>query len=367
MNEMNKDFFINAILNKDETLLNTFKPSVVEHQVGDDFFFEIQDRTPHKNINKRITNIILSQIPLNSSACGFIRSKSYYDFLQPHVTGYYFLRLDIKNFFHTIDSDLIDDLLLSLFSDEKKGSDTLSPFDIASLVVTHKVSESCSCELINGKRILPIGFPSSPVISNIIFRKIDLIIQKFCDDKRVKYTRYADDLLFSSPDNKFIHSEQFEKEISIFVAILNLKLNKKKRIACENTISLNGYVIQNEKGKKTRHLHVYKEEPVGTIRLSIKKTKIIQKMVYLLDKKIAPVTIVSKLFKINYHTHKFKYRRNLEFFKKYADDQLQNKLKGYRSYLLSIINYNKIKPCVSTEHIDKYLYLVDKINSYIKE
>lgn len=364
MNKISSDFFKKAIL-KDESLLDSFSPSVTEHHVSDDFFFAIKEKTTHRNINKRITNLILSQLPLNSSVCGFIKGKSYYDFLSPHITGYYFLRLDIRHFFHSIDESYVTTLLESLFSKDKDKFNN-SPFDLALSAVTHQVSKKNESEELNGKRILPIGFPSSPMISNIIFRPVDILIQRFCEDKRIKYSRYADDLLFSSPDNKFVHSEQFEKEVSILISTLKLKLNKKKRISCENTISLNGYVIHNKKNKKTRFFNVYKEEPIGSIRLSNKKLKIIKQLIYLLRKKTNAVTIMANLFDVHFSTHKFKYQKSIRFFQQYAEDQLQNKIKGYRSYLLSIVSYNKNKPCVRTEDIKKYISLVEDLNAYIK-
>ncbi|HHQ4693969.1 TPA: reverse transcriptase domain-containing protein [Aeromonas veronii] len=364
MNKISNDFFKKAIL-KDELLLDSFSPSVTEHHVSDDFFFVIKEKTPHKSINKRITNLVLSQLPLNSSACGFIKGKSYYDFLSPHITGYYYLRLDIKHFFHSIDENHVFTLLESIFSKDKEKFKN-SPFDLALSAVTHQVSKNNESEEIKGRRILPIGFSSSPMISNIIFRPVDILIQKFCEDKRITYSRYADDLLFSSPDNKFLHSEQFEKEISILIGTLKLKLNKKKRISCENTISLNGYVIQNTKNKKTRFFNVYKEEPIGNIRLSNKKLKTIKQLIYLLGRKTDAVTIMANIFNVHFSAHKFKYHKSIKFFKQYAEDQLQNKIKGYRSYLLSIVTYNKNNPCVSTQDIEKYLSLVESLNIYIK-
>lgn len=368
MNKISNDFFTQVILNKDSSLYNTFSPSIEEFKVADDVFFVIENKSNHRAINRKITNLILSHQPVTSSACGFIKGKSYYDFLRPHIGGYYFLRLDIKKFFHSIDKKHIEELLKSIFSDEKEKRDQItdkySPFDIAMLAVMHSVPNTSTCEDVKGNTILPIGFPSSPVISNIIFRKIDILIQKFCDDRRIIYSRYADDLLFSSLDNKFIHSEQFEKEISILISLLGLRLNNKKRVARENTISLNGYVIQNRKHVKT-FFDVYKEQPVGSIRLSDKKIKIIKKLIHSLERNHSATNIMNALFNVNFLTHKFKHRRNYIFFEKYAKDQLLNRMRGYRSYLLSIVNYNKRNPCVPSIEIEKYLEMVDKLNLQI--
>ncbi|MEV3841371.1 reverse transcriptase family protein [Aeromonas veronii] len=368
MNMISNDFFTQVILNKDFSLYNSFSPSTEECKVADDVFFAIENNSHHKTINRKITNIVLSQQPVTSSACGFIKGKSYFDFLMPHISGYYFLRLDIKNFFHSIDERHVKALLSSLFSDEKEKrdqtTDKYSPFDIATLAVMHSVPDNSTCEDLKGRTILPIGFPSSPIISNIIFRKIDILIQKYCDERKIKYTRYADDLLFSSFDNKFIHGTQFEQEISILVSLLGLRLNNKKRVARENTISLNGYVIQNRKKTKS-FFNVLTEQPIGSIRLSDKKIKIIKKLIHSLEHNHTPVEIMRALFDVNINTHKFKHRKNYSFFEKYAKDQLLNKMRGYRSYLISIVSYNKKNPCVSPLEINKYIGLVNRLNRQI--
>ncbi|KZX68606.1 reverse transcriptase [Vibrio sp. HI00D65] len=362
--KISDDFFKKAILNGNKALLSDFSPSVSEFKVGGDRFFEISRGSEHKSINNRITKIVLDKIPINSSACGFVQCKSYYDFLRPHVHGYYFLRLDIKEFFHSIPSIEVKKLLSQYFNNEKNGA-KYSALDIAYMSVTHRVSDTYIEEDFRGKDILPIGFSSSPVISNIIFRRIDILIQKMCEEKGIVYTRYADDMLFSCESSKYLHSEQFERDISIFVSTLSLKLNRKKRKAAENTISLNGYVVQNTKINKG-FFHEYIEKPVGNIRLSDKKLKPLKKLSVLLKKEKDPIYIMDKVFNLNPSKFIRKYGKNYEFYSKYADDQLQNKIKGYRSYLLSLMSYNDKYGCVNAKCMQKVKGLVEVFESNIK-
>lgn len=363
-NKISHIFFKNAILKGQDELFNDFSPVVKEFKIGADSFFEIPKDSIHRDINNRITKFVLDKNPINSSACGFVSDKSYYDFLRPHITGYYFLRLDITKFFHSIPSIEVKDLLSQHFKNDKNGA-KYSDLDIAYMSVIHKVSNAYNVPDLKGKEILPIGFPSSPVISNIIFRRIDILIQKLCEDKSITYTRYADDMLFSSAKSRYLHSEQFEKEISIFIATLSLKLKKTKRKATENTISLNGYVIQNKKIKKNP-FHTYMEEPIGTIRLSDKKLKLLKKLSASLRNEKDPVYIMEKLFKLNHEKFKKNHGNNLDFYSKFADNQLQNKIKGYRSYLVSLIKYDYIHSCVSKDCICTVKELVKVLESNIK-
>ena len=363
-NKISDDFFKKAILKGNEGLLNDFSPSVNEFKVGCDNFFEISKDSEHKRINERITKFVLDKCPINSCACGFVQGKSYYDFLRPHIHGYYFLRLDIKKFFHSIPSSEVKILLSQHFNNEKNGK-KLSALDIAYMSIIHKVSTTFADKDLRGKEILPIGFSSSPVISNIIFRRVDILIEKMCEDKGIVYSRYADDMLFSCGNSNYLHSDQFEKDISIFVSTLSLQLKNRKRKATENTISLNGYVVQNRRERKS-FFQVYKEKPVGSIRLSDKKLKLLKKLSALLEKQKDPIYIMKNIFSLNPNKFVRRYGNNFDFYHKYADDQLQNKLKGYRSYLVSLIKYNDKHGCVNEGCMEKVKGLVEIFESNIK-
>lgn len=345
--KVSDEFFKKAILKGQSEIFNEFSPSVRESKVGPDSFFEIAQNSLHKDINDRITKFVLNKNPINSSACGFVAGKSYYDFLRPHITGYFFLRLDIKKFFHSIPVSEVRELLSQHFNDTKNGA-KYSALDIAYMSVTHKVSNDHVDQDLKAREILPIGFSSSPIISNIIFRRVDILIQKLCEEKGITYTRYADDMLFSSYKSRYLHSEQFERDISIFISTLSLKLKKRKRKEAENTISLNGYVIQNKKIEKSL-FNVLKEKPVGKIRLSNKKLKTLKKLAALLRKKQSPIYIMENQFKLNPNKFKAKFGKNLNFYNKFADDQLQNKIKGYRSYLVALLKYNELHGCVNID------------------
>ena len=58
------------------------------------------------------------------------------------------------------------------------------------------------------KNELPQGSPCSPVISNLICRNLDLRILKLAKNINCQYTRYVDDLTFST------NNKEFPKEIS---------------------------------------------------------------------------------------------------------------------------------------------------------
>ena len=127
---------------------------------------------------------------LADSCVGFRKKCSYYDFLEPHKAFYsncYFIRLDIVDFYNSIPYYLIEEVISHYF------------------IIGQGLNESQKKRLVNyilkamtyRKKIVQ-GAITSPALSNVIFRQLDLRIEKYCRKVDVTYTRYADDLLFSS-------------------------------------------------------------------------------------------------------------------------------------------------------------------------
>ena len=44
------------------------------------------------------------------------------------------------------------------------------------------------------------GSPASPVLSNLVFKNIDTTFSKFAQENSIRFTRYADDLVFSGTE-----------------------------------------------------------------------------------------------------------------------------------------------------------------------
>ena len=99
-----------------------------------------------------------------------------------HVGKKYLLNLDLKEFFPRITARSILDLFRSvLFGFNNQISTALT------LLTTFQ-----------GR--LPTGAPTSPVLSNFICHGLDHELINFCESNNLNYSRYADDLTFSSND-----------------------------------------------------------------------------------------------------------------------------------------------------------------------
>lgn len=115
--------------------------------------------------------------------------------------------LDLKDFFHSITLKQVYELFQS---------------DLFHLTETAaKVLTLLCCE----QQRLPMGAPTSPVVSNFICLQMDQALQSFCVFEDIMYTRYADDLTFSHPTT--ITPEQIHT-IRETIARFGFTINEKK-------------------------------------------------------------------------------------------------------------------------------------------
>lgn len=126
-----------------------------------------------------------------------------------HVGKYWILKMDIKNFFESVPKDEI-----------KKVCNKISKLDSA------QYPQDLLLCFLTLKGILPVGAPTSPCIANACFKDIDEKINLICSAKKVNYTRYVDDLTFSSDDKKVLNI--IEKNVSELLNYAGYKLNRKK-------------------------------------------------------------------------------------------------------------------------------------------
>jgi hypothetical protein len=332
--------------------------TVKQLQSKNKFLYSLDKEHYFNQVQRNLVENVFSKIKINSAAVAFREKKSYLNFLEPHLKSYYFIRLDLKSFFHSIPlktlKENFEGLFVEKYTDKGENQETI---DGLINLITYKVPSSSNNEKFRNKTIVPMGFRTSPVISNIIFRKIDLLIQEFCFSKGVFYSRYADDMLFSSTkDSKFVLSDSFTKEIKFLLSINKFNLNNSKTLKSLHTMSLNGYVVESK--------DILGRE--GYIRVSNKKTKVIDKLIFKMNHKHLPKNILEKLFGMRESNLNFPFSPPTpEFLDKYYRDQLVNKMTGYRSYLIGLIHFNDQHKCMNIEAINKYSYMIDSLNIHI--
>lgn len=120
-----------------------------------------------------------------SSTHGFIKSgkskpKSIITNALVHTRKKYVFNIDLQDFFPSITKNRIAGLFKAF------------PFNLSKDIALI-IAELCT---INS--ILPQGAPTSPTLSNMICRRMDTQLQEYAKNLKITYTRYADDITFSS-------------------------------------------------------------------------------------------------------------------------------------------------------------------------
>ena len=73
-----------------------------------------------------------------------------------------------------------------------------------------KISEKWHLEK---RTVLPQGAPTSPILTNVICQRMDYLLTAVAKRFGIKYTRYADDITFSSMHNVYQKDSEFLKEL----------------------------------------------------------------------------------------------------------------------------------------------------------
>ncbi|RLD84375.1 MAG: RNA-directed DNA polymerase [Bacteroidetes bacterium] len=140
------------------------------------------------------------------AATGFVLDKSIVDNANLHTGNHNVYNLDLKDFFHSFDRNRVK--MGYIYEPFNLGGDREPLAFLLASLCTHPFE-------IEGeiKTVLPQGSPTSPTITNILCKKLDRRLTGLANRFGAKYSRYADDITFSSPHNIY-KDEEFLRELS---------------------------------------------------------------------------------------------------------------------------------------------------------
>jgi RNA-directed DNA polymerase len=181
---------------------------------------------------------VFCDLPISNNATAYKLGSSIKINANRHKNNKYILKMDFKNFFESITLQQIEkhlelNLAANITKDEARA-----------------FSKICCIKLsTKNQECLSVGAPSSPVLSNSIMYDFDIEAETWCKQKAITYTRYADDLVFST--NKKNITKEIEEKIKSFISSstsLTLKFNRKKTIHLSKKYNrtITGLVISNE-------------------------------------------------------------------------------------------------------------------------
>lgn len=138
-----------------------------------------------KNIQRCIVKTVLDPLPTSDISTAYKKDISIKDNAEKHLGKKFILKMDFKDFFPSIRPE---DLIKSL----ERNNVILSSVDRKILILFLFRRNKY------GRFELSVGAPSSPIISNIVMYEFDIAVKEYCEKHNIVFTRYADDLTFSS-------------------------------------------------------------------------------------------------------------------------------------------------------------------------
>lgn len=131
-----------------------------------------------KTIQRKLTPLLDQLYRVRNPVHGFVPDRSIKSNAAAHLDRRFVVNLDLKEFFPSITEPRVKGVLRALS-------------------VNHRVAEIVArlC-CYNGH--LPQGAPTSPVLSNMICYRLDTMLLQIAKAARAIYTRYADDITFST-------------------------------------------------------------------------------------------------------------------------------------------------------------------------
>lgn len=124
-----------------------------------------------------------------------------------HLKAKWLLNIDLKDFFHQISQARVQQL-----------------FQTAPFALSEKAA-ACLAALCTYQGRLPMGAPTSPVVSNFACMGLDAELGQLAATHGWAYTRYADDLTFSGPEP---FTETQWEEIHALISRAGFKMNTGK-------------------------------------------------------------------------------------------------------------------------------------------
>ncbi|MCE2711403.1 MAG: reverse transcriptase family protein [Cryomorphaceae bacterium] len=162
----------------------------------------------------------------NRKSCNILKNASV------HTSKNYVLNMDLKDFFHSVNALRVKHVFQN------------SPFKF------NEHLSNCLALLTTYKGRLPQGAPSSPVLSNFAALSLDYKICKLCKTYAIDYSRYADDLTFSSQS---FMPEAFKNELNNLIEKEGFHVNADKtRLRSKNRKQLVTGVVVNHKANVDR-------------------------------------------------------------------------------------------------------------------
>jgi len=139
----------------------------------------------HKLLQRKLAHVLELIAQRRSAAHGFVKERSIVTNAVRHVRSRWVLNIDLKDFFPSIHFGRVRGLLIA------------KPYLLGERAAT-AIAQLC-CH----NKVLPQGAPTSPIVSNMICARLDGELRRLAESHKCRYTRYVDDITFSTNRERF--------------------------------------------------------------------------------------------------------------------------------------------------------------------
>ena len=225
---------------------------VEEFKVNSRKIYRTSDRL--KKYLRFIDRVVFKELDVNSNVVhSYVRGRSALTAVKEHAGQTYFFLTDIKEFFQNITADDVRTVLTR--------NSEISPISDIGEYIDRIV------EMVCWEGSIPIGFPTSPKLSNSFLLDFDSELHSYCTRNELIYTRYSDDVIISAKSMGFFNN--ISSTVQSFLnenASDKLKLNTNKtRIThIGNKVKILGLIIT----------------PDGRVTIDSKYKKIIESLLH---------------------------------------------------------------------------------------
>ena len=161
-------------------------------------------------------NVLKSLYTPSPSAMGFAEGRSVVDNAKMHVGHHYVFNIDLKDFFPSIPQPRVWARL------------QLPPFNFTKEIANVVAGLCCHTNADKTLNVLPQGAATSPLLTNAICDTLDRRMRGVAKRFGLHYSRYADDMTFSSMHNVYQEGSDFRVEIKRIIEEQGFTMNEAK-------------------------------------------------------------------------------------------------------------------------------------------
>ncbi len=191
-----------------------------------------------KPLQKACISELRKVLPIHSAALAYEVGTGIKKNANKHRYNRYLLKMDFTNYFPSIKPDV----LLTTFEGHSLALTDVDKTVLSSLLFWKPSRDHTNLEL-------SIGAPSSPFISNAVMYFFDTAVTEYCRQKGITYTRYADDLAFSTNTEDILFElPKFLNDLVQQPSMSFLRFNNDKTVFASKKVNrhITGVTITND-------------------------------------------------------------------------------------------------------------------------